>query len=135
MNINNNHNLKFLSRGDYFVYFNHQNTRVEYIKKPYIHSKIGRIIYKIKVILNKILPIKILPIFSFQVYSKKNLQEAINNLAHKTSIDNYDNEIDTAVEAMISLIEPIMIVFLGGSVGAIVIALFMPLVKLMGSIG
>ena len=49
--------------------------------------------------------------------------------------DNYDNEIDTAVESMISLIEPIMIVFLGGSVGAIVIALFMPLVKLMGSIG
>jgi type IV pilus assembly protein PilC len=49
--------------------------------------------------------------------------------------DNYDNEIDTAVEAMISLIEPIMIVFLGGSVGAIVIALFMPLVKLMQSIG
>ncbi|MFQ5715050.1 MAG: type II secretion system F family protein [Candidatus Scalinduaceae bacterium] len=49
--------------------------------------------------------------------------------------DNYDNEIDTAVESMISLIEPIMIVFLGGSVGAIVVALFMPLVKLMGSIG
>jgi type IV pilus assembly protein PilC len=49
--------------------------------------------------------------------------------------DNYDNEIDTAVESMISLIEPIMIVFLGGSVGTIVIALFMPLIKLMGSIG
>ena len=49
--------------------------------------------------------------------------------------DNYDDEIDMAVEAMISLIEPIMIVFLGGSVGAIVIALFMPLVKLMQSIG
>jgi type IV pilus assembly protein PilC len=48
--------------------------------------------------------------------------------------DNYDEEIDTAVEAMVSLIEPIMIVFLGGSVGAIVIALFMPLVKLMQSI-
>ncbi len=49
--------------------------------------------------------------------------------------DNYDDEIDTAVESMISLIEPIMIVFLGGSVGAIVVALFMPLVKLMQSIG
>ncbi len=48
--------------------------------------------------------------------------------------DNYDEEIDTAVEAMVSLIEPIMIVFLGGSVGAIVVALFMPLVKLMQSI-
>lgn len=45
--------------------------------------------------------------------------------------DNYDSEIDAAVEAMISLIEPIMIVFLGGAVGTIVIALFMPLIKLM----
>jgi Type II secretory pathway, component PulF len=45
--------------------------------------------------------------------------------------DNYDNEIDAAVETMISLIEPIMIVFLGGAVGTIVIALFMPLIKLM----
>jgi type IV pilus assembly protein PilC len=48
--------------------------------------------------------------------------------------DNYDDEIDTAVESMISLIEPIMIVFLGGSVGTIVVALFMPLIKLMQSI-
>ena len=48
--------------------------------------------------------------------------------------DNYDEEIDTAVDSMISLIEPLMIVFLGGAVGTIVIALFMPLIKLMDSI-
>jgi type IV pilus assembly protein PilC len=48
--------------------------------------------------------------------------------------DNYDEEVDTAVESMVSLIEPIMIVFLGGSVGTIVVALFMPLIKLMSSI-
>lgn len=45
--------------------------------------------------------------------------------------DNYDDEIDTAVDAMVSLIEPLMIVVLGGAVGTIVVALFMPLVKLM----
>ncbi|OHB73381.1 MAG: hypothetical protein A2W17_10965 [Planctomycetes bacterium RBG_16_41_13] len=49
--------------------------------------------------------------------------------------DNYDDEVDRAVEGMVSLIEPIMIVFLGGSVGFIVIAMFLPLVKLMQSIG
>ena len=49
--------------------------------------------------------------------------------------ENYDDEIDAAVEAMVSLIEPVMIVFLGGAVGTIVIALFMPLIKLMQSIG
>ena len=36
--------------------------------------------------------------------------------------DSYDDEVDRAVEAMVSLIEPIMIVFLGGAVGFIVIA-------------
>ncbi len=49
--------------------------------------------------------------------------------------DNYDDEIDAAVESMISLIEPLMIVFLGGAVGTIIVALFMPLIKLMNSIG
>jgi type IV pilus assembly protein PilC len=49
--------------------------------------------------------------------------------------DNYDDEVDRTVEAMVSLIEPMMIVFLGGSVGFIVIAMFVPLIKLMQSIG
>jgi type IV pilus assembly protein PilC len=49
--------------------------------------------------------------------------------------DNYDDEVDRSVEAMVSMIEPIMIVFLGGSVGFIVIAMFVPLIKLMQGIG
>ncbi len=49
--------------------------------------------------------------------------------------DTYDEEIDVMVESLTSLIEPIMIIFMGGAVGTIVIALFMPLIKLMGSIG
>ena len=49
--------------------------------------------------------------------------------------DTYDEEIDVMVESLTSLIEPIMIVFMGGAVGSIVIALFMPLIKLMGSMG
>ncbi|MDN3515682.1 MAG: type II secretion system F family protein [Candidatus Brocadia sp.] len=49
--------------------------------------------------------------------------------------NNYDDEVDRAVETMISLIEPIMIVFLGGSVGFIVIAMFVPLIKLMQGLG
>lgn len=48
--------------------------------------------------------------------------------------DSYDDEVDRAVEAMVSLIEPIMIVFLGGAVGFIVIAMFIPLIKLMQGI-
>jgi type IV pilus assembly protein PilC len=47
--------------------------------------------------------------------------------------DNYDEEVDNAVAAMTSLLEPIMIIFLAGIVGSIVIAMFLPLIKLMGS--
>ncbi|MEM8781563.1 MAG: type II secretion system F family protein [Planctomycetota bacterium] len=47
--------------------------------------------------------------------------------------DNYDEEVDTAVAGLVSLLEPIMVVVLGGIVGFIVVALFLPLVKLMSS--
>ncbi len=49
--------------------------------------------------------------------------------------DQYDEDVDVAVAGMTSLIEPIMIIFLGGAVGFIVIALFLPLIKLMNSLG
>jgi type IV pilus assembly protein PilC len=49
--------------------------------------------------------------------------------------DNYDEEVDNAVAAMTSLLEPIMIVFLAIVVGSIVIAMFLPLIALMNGIG
>jgi type IV pilus assembly protein PilC len=49
--------------------------------------------------------------------------------------DNYDEEVDNAVAAMTSLLEPIMIVFLAVIVGSIVIAMFLPLIQLMESVG
>ncbi|MEI7935424.1 MAG: type II secretion system F family protein [Verrucomicrobiota bacterium] len=49
--------------------------------------------------------------------------------------DNYDEEVDNAVAAMTSLLEPIMIVFLAVIVGSIVIAMFLPLIELMNSVG
>ncbi len=49
--------------------------------------------------------------------------------------DNYDEEVDNAVSAMTSLIEPVMIVFLAVIVGSIVIALFLPLISLIDQLG
>ncbi len=49
--------------------------------------------------------------------------------------DNYEEEVDNAVSAMTSLLEPIMIVFLAVVVGSIVIAMFLPLIKIMDTIG
>src|SRR5215813_182540 len=45
--------------------------------------------------------------------------------------DVYDEEVDVMVESLISLLEPLMIVFLGFVIGSIVIALFLPLIKLL----
>ena len=45
--------------------------------------------------------------------------------------DNYDEEVDNAVAAMTSLLEPIVIVFLAVIVGSIVIAMFLPLIKMI----
>src|SRR6185312_406488 len=45
--------------------------------------------------------------------------------------DVYDDEVDNAVAALTSLLEPMMIVFLAVVVGTIVIALFTPLISIM----
>ncbi|MCD6487487.1 MAG: type II secretion system F family protein [Syntrophobacterales bacterium] len=49
--------------------------------------------------------------------------------------DFYDSEVDTAVDAMTSLLEPIMLVFLGGVVGGMIIALYLPIFSMAGAIG
>ena len=48
--------------------------------------------------------------------------------------DNYDEEVDVMVAGLVSLLEPIMVIALGGMVGFIVVALFMPLVSLIDSV-
>lgn len=45
--------------------------------------------------------------------------------------DNYDEEVSVLTEALMSLMEPLLIIVLGGLVGFIVIALFMPLIALI----
>jgi type IV pilus assembly protein PilC len=49
--------------------------------------------------------------------------------------DDYEEEVDNAVTAMTSLLEPIMIVILAVIVGSIVIALFLPLVMIIQNFG
>jgi type IV pilus assembly protein PilC len=45
--------------------------------------------------------------------------------------DTYDEEVKTLTDGLMALLEPLMICFLGGAVGFIVISLFMPLVSLI----
>ena len=48
--------------------------------------------------------------------------------------DTYDEEVAVLTESLTSLMEPLLIIFLGGAVGFIVIALFLPLIKLVQSL-
>ncbi|MFM7135394.1 MAG: type II secretion system F family protein [Planctomycetota bacterium] len=48
--------------------------------------------------------------------------------------DNYDEEVDVAVASLLSLLEPFMVVILGGIVLIIVLALFLPLVSMIESV-
>ena len=48
--------------------------------------------------------------------------------------DNYDEEVDVAVQALTKLIEPLMVIVLGGMVLVIVLAMFLPMVKMIESL-
>jgi len=51
---------------------------------------------------------------------------ALDDMLHKIS-DFYDQEVEATTEALTSLIEPLMIAVLGGIIGAMIIALYMPI--------
>ena len=55
---------------------------------------------------------------------------ALDNMLSKIA-DFYDDEVDTAVTALTSLLEPLMIVFLGVVVGGLVVAMYMPIFKMV----
>ncbi len=49
--------------------------------------------------------------------------------------DFYDDEVDDAVSAMTSMMEPLLMVFLGTTVGGLVVAMYLPIFKLAGAVG
>ncbi|GAB3466656.1 type II secretion system F family protein [Kineococcus endophyticus] len=55
---------------------------------------------------------------------------ALDAMLYKIS-EFYDQEVEATTEALTSLIEPIMIAFLGGIVGAMIVAMYLPIFKVM----
>jgi type IV pilus assembly protein PilC len=45
--------------------------------------------------------------------------------------DVYEEEVETITEGLMSLLEPLMVILIGGMVGTIVVAMFMPMVALI----
>ena len=57
------------------------------------------------------------------------LDQMLNKIA-----DFYEEEVDVAVAAMTSLIEPIMMVVVGGMVGFLLIAMYLPIFDIAGKV-
>lgn len=56
---------------------------------------------------------------------------ALDSMLEKIA-DFYDEEVDQAVENLTAMIEPFMMVFLGGMIGGIVVAMYLPIFKIGG---
>jgi type IV pilus assembly protein PilC len=49
--------------------------------------------------------------------------------------DNFDEQVDVLVASLMSMLEPIMIIVLGGIVMLIVLAVFLPMIQVITSLG
>ena len=59
---------------------------------------------------------------------------AMDTMLNKIA-DFYDDEVDDAVGAMTAMMEPLLMVFLGTTVGGLVVAMYLPIFKLAGAVG
>ena len=59
---------------------------------------------------------------------------AIDNMLGKIA-DFYDDEVDSAVATLTSMLEPLMMVFLGITIGTIVIAMYLPIFEMASIVG
>lgn len=82
-------------------------------------------------------PIQRAPIFPPMVGHMVSVGEETGQLEHMLSkiADFYETEVDAKVKALTALLEPVMIVFVGGVVGFIVIAMYLPIFSLYDKIG
>jgi type IV pilus assembly protein PilC len=77
------------------------------------------------------------PVFPSMVVQMIDVGEetgALDEMLSKIA-DFYDDEVDTAVEALTALLEPALMVFLGVVIGFIVIAMYLPIFKMADAIG
>jgi len=76
----------------------------------------------------------IFPPMVVQMISVGEATGALDSMLNKIA-DFYDDEVDAAVESMTALLEPVMMVFLGGIVGGMIIAMYLPIFKMASVVG
>jgi type IV pilus assembly protein PilC len=82
-------------------------------------------------------PLKKSGVFPPMVVSMINVGEQTGGLDEMLTkiADFYDEEVDAAVEALLSAMEPVMIVFLGVVVGGMIVAMYLPIFDMMNAVG
>ena len=76
---------------------------------------------------------KVFPTMVVQMINVGEQTGALDQMLSKVA-DFYEDEVDTAVAGLVKLIEPLMIVVLGGIIGVIVTAMYLPMYSILGSI-
>jgi type IV pilus assembly protein PilC len=71
----------------------------------------------------------VFPPMVVQMISVGEATGALDSMLNKIA-DFYDDEVDTAVDGLTALMEPVMMVFLGGAIGFVVIAMYLPIFKM-----
>ncbi|NOR21883.1 MAG: hypothetical protein GQ476_04255, partial [Candidatus Aminicenantes bacterium] len=70
------------------------------------------------------------PIMITQMVSVGEATGNLDSMLGKVA-DFYDDEVETAVGALLSILEPILLIFIGGLIGSIVISMYLPVFSLM----
>ncbi|MBW1858636.1 MAG: type II secretion system F family protein [Deltaproteobacteria bacterium] len=77
---------------------------------------------------------KVFPSMVVQMVAVGEQTGALDAMLEKIA-DFYDDEVDAAVENLTAMIEPFMMVFLGVTIGGLVIAMYLPIFKMAGMVG
>jgi type IV pilus assembly protein PilC len=76
----------------------------------------------------------IFPGMVIQMISVGEATGALDTMLGKIA-DFYDKEVDNAVDALTSMLEPLLMLFLGGSIGGLVVAMYLPIFTMAGAVG
>ena len=76
----------------------------------------------------------IFPGMVVQMISVGEATGALDSMLEKIA-DFYDDEVDAAVDALTSMLEPVLMLFLGGSIGGLVIAMYLPIFQMASAMG
>ncbi|MFZ5478338.1 MAG: type II secretion system F family protein [Myxococcota bacterium] len=102
-----------------------------------IENAIGRVATSIsegRTIAEPLMESKVFPQMVCQMISVGEATGALDTMLNKIA-DFYDEEVDQAVEALTSMMEPLIMAFLGVVIGGLVIAMYMPIFEMAGHVG